>query len=104
MSRDDLAVAQAALNAWPDTAHVAAETACSDACRRLLDAMAGLAVGQTGWRDVAALIRQVLLIAETTYGGDRRLSVPVTQQWPTAEQWLQVHCSVSVLVGGGRSI
>jgi ATP-dependent DNA helicase RecQ len=104
MSRDDLAVAQAALSAWPDTAEVAAESICSDACRRLLDAMAGLAVGQAGWRDVAALIRQVLLTSQTTYGGYRRLSVPVTQHWPTVKQWHDLRCTASALVGGGLSI
>lgn len=104
MSRDDLAVAQAALSAWPGTVEIAADRICGDACRRLLDAMAGLTVGQAGWRDVAALVRQVLLTAQTTYGGDRRLSVPVTPDWPTVEQWQKVRCAASALVGGGIAV
>lgn len=104
MSRDDPAVVQAALSAWPDPVEVAAESICSDACRRLLDAMAGLTVGQAGWRDVAALIRQVLLTSQTTYGGDRRLSVPVTPHWPTVEQWREVHCAARALTGGGMAV
>jgi ATP-dependent DNA helicase RecQ len=104
MSRDDLAVAQAALSAWPEAGPLLAGQDCSDACRRLLDAVADLAGGKAAWRDVASLTRQVLLISSVTYGGSPHLSVPVTRPWPTTEDWDEMECSSTRLVDGRLSI
>ncbi|MUL67540.1 helicase [Mycobacterium sp. CBMA 234] len=104
MSSDDLSVAQAALIAWPERVTMPPNADCSDACRRLLDAMADLARGAAGWRDVAALIRQVLLTSRITYRGNPQLSVPVALPWPTAEDWDKVSCSSTRLVDGRLSI
>ena len=104
MSRDDLAVARAALNAWPErvTMHPGAD--CSDACRRLLDAMADLPKGAAGWRDIATLIRQVLLTSRFTYGGNPQLTVPVAPSWPTADHWGKVACSSTRSTDGRLTI
>src|SRR5665213_20813 len=104
MSRDDMAVAQAALSAWPESVPLQAGLDCSDACRRLLDAVADVDSGRAGWRDLAALTRQVLLISGVTYGGNPNLAVPVALPWPTAEQWSEVDCSPTRLVDGRLSI
>lgn len=104
MSRDDLSVAQAALIAWPERVTMPPNVDCSDACRRLFDAMAGLVKGEAGWRDIAALIRQVLLTSRITYGGDPRLAVPVAPPWPTAEEWEKVACSSTRLADGRLAI
>jgi ATP-dependent DNA helicase RecQ len=104
MSSDDLSVAQAALVAWPERVTMPPNADCSDACRRLLDAMADLAKGAAGWRDIAALIRQVLLTSRITYGGNPRLAVPVAPPWPTAEKWEKVACSSTRSTDGRLSI
>ncbi len=103
MSRDDISTAQAALDRWP-AVEVVSGRAISDACRRLLDALNGLDLQAVGWRDVAALTRQVLLIARETYGGNPALSVPATSPWPTATQWEAVECQATRLVDGRVSI
>ncbi|MFA4897324.1 MULTISPECIES: protein DpdF [Microbacterium] len=103
MSRDDIATAQTALDLWP-ASEVTTGRAISDACQRLLDALSGLAVGSAGWRDVAALTRQVLLIARETYGGSPALSVPITSPWPTTTQWEGLECQATSLVDGRASI
>lgn len=104
MSRDDIAVAQAALAEWPEHIPVQPGLGISDACRRLLDAMADLADAKAGWLDVAALTRQVLITARATYGGYRALAVPATDPWPTPEQWAEVYCSSAQLADGRLSI
>lgn len=104
MSSDDLSVAQSALNAWPERAAVQPNADCSDACRRLLDAMADLPKGLAGWLDVAALIRQVLLTSRITYGGNPQLTVPVAPPWPTAENWRKVSCSSTRSADGRLTI
>lgn len=100
MSRDDIATAQKALLSWPEPMTPSPGVVISDACRRLLDAMSGLALGLAGWRDVAALTRQVLLTARATYGGNPALEVPVMHRWPTALQWDDVRCSTTSLASG----
>lgn len=104
MSSDDLPVIQAALTAWPEPVILQPSSDCSNACRRLLDAMADLRTGGAGWRDIAALIRQVLLISRITYGGTPELTVPVGPPWPTADQWDKVACSTTRLIDGCLSI
>ncbi|HEY3546910.1 MAG TPA: protein DpdF [Propionicimonas sp.] len=80
------------LNRWPEPAPESPDHQVSDACRRLRDASAGLVAGTAGWRDVACLMRQVLLTAHHTYPGDRYLVVPATPDWPTVDQWDVVEC------------
>lgn len=92
MSRDDISAARSALAAWPTPILQDASWDISDACRRLLHAATGLAAGSAGWRDVASLVRQVLLTSRTTYLGQPSLSVPAVSPWPSAEQWAEVHC------------
>jgi ATP-dependent DNA helicase RecQ len=104
MSRDDIAVAQANLNSWPLPAPADSSLDLSDACLRLLHALAGLRDGGAGWRDVAALVRQVLLTARVTYGGQPTLAVPSSDEWPNAAQWEMVNCSCSPLPDGRRSV
>lgn len=104
MSRDDLSIASHALAAWPTTSQVDGGLAISDACRRLLDAMAGLNSGASAWRDVATLLRQVLLTAAATYGSGPALTVPVGDSWPSVEQWRQLNCVPTSLADGRLSI
>lgn len=104
MSRDDIAVAQEAIKAWPEPLDVDSAFDVSDACRRLVDAIAGLSDGATGWLDIAALVRQVLLTTQVTYGGHSTLAVPHETPWPTTEQWEQVNCSWAKLQNGWRSV
>lgn len=103
MSRDDISTTQAALDHWPKFA-VEPGRAISDACRRLLDGLNGLEGGDAGWRDVAALIRQILLIARETYGGHPALSIPNTPHWPTVAQWEDLECQATRLADGRLSI
>lgn len=103
MSRDDISTAQSALDRWPEPVSTVGRD-ISDACRRLLDALNGLESGKSGWCDAAALIRQVLLTAQTTYGGDRALSTPNTPLWPTTAQWEDLECQTSRLADGRLSI
>jgi ATP-dependent DNA helicase RecQ len=88
MELDGWARAQALLEAWPDKPPPAAATGTS---RRLEDALAGLASGAAGRRDIAALIRQVLLEAEAR-GNSGHLTVPVHERFPTREEWAEVRC------------
>jgi len=104
MSSDDLAVAQAALNAWPEPFLMPPNADYSDACRRLLDAMADLLIGAAGWRDIASLTRQVLLTSRITYSGNPQLTVPVAPPWPTAVDWGKVGCSSSRSTDGRLSV
>ncbi|MCZ4552242.1 protein DpdF [Gordonia rubripertincta] len=104
MSRDDIAAAQAALIAWPEAESPLRTLVLSDACRRLLDALAGLSDYRAGWRDVASLVRQVLLTSRVTYGGSPSLSVPVGSAWPSPEQWEEVSCISAPLDDGRRSV
>lgn len=104
MSRDDLKIASQALAAWPTSPELDDEAAISDACRRLLDAIVGLDCGASHWRDVATLLRQVLLTASSTYGSDPALVVPVGDLWPSAEQWRRLNCVATNLADGRLSI
>lgn len=103
MSRDDISTAQSALDRWPQAVPITGRDV-SDACRRLLDALTGFEAGESAWRDVAALIRQVLLTAEETYGADRVLAVPDSRPWPTAAQWEDLECQATRLADGRLSV
>ena len=90
MSLDDLAVLQGAMEDWPEAPRVSGEI--SDACRRVIDALPGLVTGQTGWMDIASLVRQVLLTSEHTWNGSPSLRVPQADPWPSGAQWSSVGC------------
>lgn len=84
---------QATIDQWPNVPSAAVGQHLSDACRRALDALPGLIGDTSGWLDVAALVRQVLLTSEVTYGGAPSLKVPTADSWPTADQWQDVGCA-----------
>ncbi|MDI6910429.1 protein DpdF [Nocardioides sp.] len=104
MSRDDLSVLQQALNNWPEPYTRPTGSVVSDACRRTLDAMPHLGTEAAGWRDLAGLIRQVLIIAKVTYAGDPALAVPAVTPWPTSSDWDTMHCAVGQIVGQRRTV
>lgn len=104
MSRDDIATLQAAVSAGPEAFEPAGGAELSDACRRALDALRGLGSSVTGWLDIAALVRQVLLTSRVTYGGSPSLTVPSEAPWPNVDQWERVCCSASATVDGRRRI
>ena len=99
-----MAAAQSALAAWPQANSLDPTWTISDACRRLLHALVGLSDQSAGWRDVASLIRQVLLTQRVTYGGQPSLSVPSGTAWPSSEQWEAVSCRTRPLTNGGHSV
>lgn len=93
MSSHDLATLQATLDSWPDAPVSFANQDLSDACRRALDALPGLSTGESGWLDVAGLVRQVLLVSSVTYGHTASLLAPIEPPMPTADQWRDVDCA-----------
>lgn len=97
MSEHDYSVLQNALQAWPTHAHLEEHHRITDVCRRALDAIDGLTRGESGWLDVTALVRQLLLVQGVTYGGAPSLVVPAEAPWPTADQWRDAGCDVSSL-------
>ncbi|MET9218651.1 protein DpdF [Streptomyces sp. NPDC003300] len=94
------AYAQELFSAWPE---VPATTA-TGTLRRLRDALADLAAHRTdavGWRDIAALTRQVLLEAAVR-GNQAGLEVPLDPALPNREQWDQMACRTLPTRGGLR--
>lgn len=89
MAIDGWAEAQRLFAAWPD-AHPAAEA--TSTARRLGDALSGLHAAAAGWRDVAALTRQVLLEANA-HGNASPLIVPAEPPLPTVSQWKAARCT-----------
>lgn len=85
----DFGALQDAIDAWPD---VAAEQPATDAGRRLLDAVGGLASGEAGGGDIAALTRQVLLEDAARFGGMPHLTFPAAAPWPNVVQWRAAAC------------
>jgi len=104
MSRDDLSVLQQALNSWPASYTLPTGSVVSDACRRTLDAMPHLGTEAAGWRDMAGLIRQVLIIAKVTYAGSPGLAVPAGSPWPTSSDWETMHCTAAQIVNERRTV
>lgn len=90
MEPDDWGCAQKLLNAWPADL---ADFESSGTCLRLREALIGLGSGDAGWRDVAALVRQVLLESAATQARAIPLVVPVGAGMPTRDQWRVIHCS-----------
>lgn len=85
---DSWSGAQELFNSWPDVLQDPSERGT---LRRLRDALAGLAGSEVGWRDVAALTRQILLEAQAR-GNTSGLEVPRGTRLPSREQWGEMHC------------
>ncbi|MEY9211938.1 DEAD/DEAH box helicase [Thermobifida halotolerans] len=92
MTSDQWTQAQQLFSTWTE-GHII-DIPAAGTVRRLRDALNGLRSGATGWRDIAALTRQVLLEAQVR-GNDSPLNVPRHPLFPTQEQWLQAHCGVT---------
>ncbi|WP_329346205.1 protein DpdF [Streptomyces microflavus] len=90
MARDSWTGAQELFNAWPSVLPMPEATGT---LRRLRDALAGLSGGDSGWRDVAALTRQILLKAQAR-GNNAGLTVPLSRLLPTRPQWGEALCEV----------
>ncbi|MFD8386982.1 protein DpdF [Streptomyces sp. NPDC059679] len=89
--RDPWIGAQELFDAWPWVLPVEQATGT---LRRLRDALNGLAEGRAGWRDVAALTRQILLEAQAR-GNPHGLKVPVGSPLPSRAQWQEMHCQTA---------
>lgn len=98
-----MAVAQAAVGAWPDRYTPPRSLQISDACHRLVTAIGELGIGSAGWRDVGGLVRQVLLTTQVTYQGPASLTVPAGDLWPDADEWEELRCR-SAPANDGRLI
>lgn len=85
---------------WPN---VIASNSASGTVRRLADALATLHNGATGWRDVVALTRQVLLGARAR-GNETPLTVPEDQRLPTTAQWWAGDCQATANSSGGITV
>jgi len=96
MRGDDLATAQALLDY--NVEHGAVPV--SGTCRRLRDALEGLETGTAGWRDVAALVRQVLLEQHARTGFETELRVPIRPGLPARAQW---ESAGSLIIGTGQN-
>jgi ATP-dependent DNA helicase RecQ len=86
---DNWACAQHILDLWPTAWD---SSPARGTCLRLRDALAGLPSGAAGWRDIAALVRQVLLEHEARTGVVTPLRVRVDALLPSRQQWADVHC------------
>lgn len=89
MSGSDWSRAQEILEAWPA---VTADMSVEGTCRRLRDALVALPSGGAGWRDVAVLVRQVLLEHEARRNVTAPLAVPIDDRFPSRAQWTEVGC------------
>ncbi|MFD4370033.1 protein DpdF [Streptomyces sp. NPDC058486] len=81
---------QALFTAWPQVP----ATGATATLRRLEDALAAQAAGHAqaaGWRDIAALTRQVLLEAAAR-GNNTGLEVPLDPLLPSRQQWESMAC------------
>lgn len=96
---DSWAHAQEIVNAWPS---VLADLPASGTSRRLRDALVAISSGGSGWLDVAALIRQVLLEQDARHGVRLSLTVPAARPFPTREQWAEAGCEA--LPAGGAKL
>ncbi|RZS64546.1 helicase-like protein [Agromyces ramosus] len=101
MHNSDVAEAQEAIANWPDKSGFSGSV--GDPCRRLIHALENFQSvhDPTGWRDVAGLVRQVLLTDHLLFGGRPQLVVPTEHPWPTVDQWAALNCT-AVMVGVGR--
>ncbi len=89
MATDDWMCAQQLLRAWPA---VPKDYPADGTCRRLRDALLAVTTGEAGWRDIASLVRQILLAEQARHGTQVPLTVPQATGLPTREQWQQMDC------------
>ncbi|MCC9739401.1 protein DpdF [Streptomyces sp. MNU89] len=92
--------AQELFTAWPQVP----TTTATGTLRRLGDALASRAARRAdavGWRDIAALTRQVLLEAAVR-GNNAGLEVPLDPALPSREQWEQMACRTLPTTRGMR--
>ncbi|MCK9871168.1 DEAD/DEAH box helicase [Nocardiopsis dassonvillei] len=90
MTLDGWSEASRLFGEWPE---VSSNPEATGTSRRLGDALLGLRNRYSGWRDIVALTRQILLEAEAR-GNRSPLTVPVGPELPTPEQWEEAHCQV----------
>ncbi len=95
MPIDGWAEAQRLFDEWPDPKP---DMRASGAARRLGDALQGIQAVAAGWRDVAALTRQVLLEARAR-NNESPLAVPADPLLPSTQQWHDVQCEVQPAAG-----
>lgn len=74
--------------AWPERRTT---NSASGVVRRLADALSGLPGGDSGWRDIVALTRQILLSARAR-GNETPLTVPSDFLLPSEAQWWEGGC------------
>ena len=96
MTFDGWAEAHRLFGEWPDPSP-GPDT--EGASRRLGDALIGVRKGTAGWRDIAALTRQVLLEAKVRHN-ESALTVPADPLLPTAQQWQDAWCEVQPSADG----
>lgn len=98
MSDDAWVSAQHLFSQWPE---VKPNLLAKGVLRRLVDALAGVENGNTGWLDIVSLTRQ-LLLHHQALGRTGRLSVPLREGLPTVAQWRAGGCDV--VVDGSRAL
>ncbi|MEV5412983.1 protein DpdF [Thermopolyspora sp. NPDC052614] len=101
MAPDDWACAQSLLRAA--SAEELAAIPAAGTCLRLKNTLQGLRTGDAGWRDLAALVRQILLETEAARGVQPSLVVPTAEGMPTSDQWSELRC-VAVPSHNGFSV
>lgn len=88
MSADEWDQAYRLFDQWPQ---ITVLEDASDTVRRLADALASVGTGGAGWRDIAALTRQILVRARLL-GNNSPLPVPLAEGLPTQDQWKTALC------------
>lgn len=99
MPRDEWVTAQSIWQAWP---HKHKDVPATGTCRRLRDALTGIADGAAQWWDVAALTRQILLEHQAQTNVRESLVVPLHAVLPDTRQWQSAHCATLPVEGGLR--
>lgn len=89
--RDPWIGAQELFDAWPWDLPVEGATGT---LLRLRDALHGLSERQSGWRDISALTRQILLEAQAG-GNPDGLLIPLGSPLPSRAQWQEMHCQTA---------
>ena len=100
MTSDGWAEAHRLFQEWPASSPA---PSAEGASRRLGDALVGARNGTAGWRDIAALTRQVLLEAQARHN-ESPLAVPTDTLLPTAQQWREARCEVQPIATGGLRV
>lgn len=58
-----------------------------------------LKLGQAGTADIASLVRHVLQFEQMHHGGVQKLTLPMTNPWPSAKDWKAHGCRVREVNG-----